>query len=92
METNDAFATTATIIGFYQMLESIRTETKCERTVKYILLGIISSVFWMAYQYRKGAVYALVWSQIGLLFQMYFLKEALDRERSIHREDDTARE
>ena len=38
METNDAFATTATIIGFYQMLESIRTETKCERSVKYILL------------------------------------------------------
>jgi hypothetical protein len=78
-------STLAILIGVYQTMESIATGSECERTVKYIVLGIIASLLWIAHQWMNGEAMALVWSQVGLVFQLYFLKQALDRERQLHR-------
>jgi len=82
-------STLAILIGVYQTMESIATGSECERTVRYIVLGIIASLLWIAHQWRNGEAMALLWSQVGLVFQLYFLREALDRERQLRREGDT---
>lgn len=83
-----ALSTLAILIGVYQTMESVANGKECERTVKYIVLGIIASLLWMADQWKNGEAMAVLWSQIGLVFQLYFLKEALDRELAPHRVDD----
>ena len=82
-------STLAILIGVYQTMESISNGSECERTVKYIVLGIIASLLWIVHQWRNGEAMALLWSQVGLVFQLYFLREALDRERQLRRGDDT---
>lgn len=82
-------STLAILIGVYQTMESISTGQECERSVRYIVLGIIASLLWIAHQWKNKEAMALLWSEVGLVFQLYFLKEALDRERALHHVDDT---
>ena len=42
-------STLAILIGVYQTMESIANGSECERTVKYIVLGIIASLLWIAH-------------------------------------------
>jgi hypothetical protein len=82
------FSTLATLIGVYQTMDSISSGKECERTVKYIVLGIIGSLLWIVHQWQNGEALALLWSEVGLVFQLYFLKQALDHERQPRRVDD----
>ena len=78
MNTDDKIAFVAIVIGLAQMImltnKLINTEDISYYSVNYVVAGIIASVLWIIYQYRKGANFSVAYSTAGLFIGLYIYK------------------
>ena len=85
VSTDDLIAATAISIGVGQMmfrLNTVNLEKIDTTTYPMLYSGIIASILWFLYQYRKGANYSAVYSILGLILQLYILFELTSRDRN----------
>jgi hypothetical protein len=54
-----------------------KSDVDIEFDIVYILSGIIASLLWTVYQFRKGANMSAVYSAAGLFLGMYTLLKML---------------
>ena len=89
MNTDDKLAFVAITIGLAQMLMLIKkllnTDDISYYSFEYVMLGIIASILWIIYQYRKGANFSVVYSSAGLCIGLYLLQRLL-KERNPKKE------
>ena len=81
MDTTDSLPIIAISIGLYQMFYNFnkvrKSDVDIEFDIVYILSGIIASLLWTVYQYRKGTNMSAVYSAAGLFLGMYTLLKML---------------
>jgi hypothetical protein len=81
MDTTDSLPIIAISIGLYQMFYNFnkvrKSDVDIEFDIVYILSGIIASLLWTVYQFRKGANMSAVYSAAGLFLGMYTLLKML---------------
>jgi hypothetical protein len=81
MDTTESLPIIAISIGLYQMFYNFNKVRKSsddtEFDIVYILSGIIASLLWTVYQYRKGTNMSAVYSAAGLFLGMYTLLKML---------------
>lgn len=85
VSTDDLIAATAISIGVGQMmlrLNTVKFEKVDNTTYPMLYSGIIASILWCLYQYRKGANYSAVYSILGLVVQLYILLELSSKDRN----------
>jgi hypothetical protein len=79
--SSEQLATIAIGIGLYQMIYHFKRVYEADDlsyyTVEYIVSGIIASLLWTVYQFRKGANMSTVYSAAGLFLGMYTLLKML---------------
>ena len=80
MDTTESLPIIAISIGLYQMFYNFnkvrKSDVDTEFDIVYILSGIIASLLWTVYQFRKGSV-SVVYSSAGLFLGMYSLLKML---------------
>jgi uncharacterized membrane protein len=83
MDTNDIIASIAFGIGFVLMYKDIEQSDKIEVERKnIILLGLISSLLWLVYQYRRyGVNMTTLYTSSGIIVQLYVLNKILLKEK-----------
>ena len=81
MDTTDSLPIIAISIGLYQMFYNFnkvrKSDNDTEFDIVYILSGIIASLLWTVYQYRKGSNFSAIYSSAGLFLGMYTLRKLL---------------
>ena len=81
MDTTDYLPIIAISIGLYQMFYNFNKVRKSDNDIEfdivYILSGIIASLLWTVYQYRKGTNISVIYSSAGLFLGMYTLLKML---------------
>lgn len=81
MDTTEYLPTIAISIGLYQMFYNFnkvrKSDVDIETDIVYILSGIIASLLWTVYQYRKGTNISVIYSSAGLFLGMYTLLKML---------------
>ena len=81
MDTTDSLPIIAISIGLYQMFYNFnkvrKSDNDTEFDIVYILSGIIASLLWTVYQYRKGTNISVMYSSAGLFLGMYTLLKML---------------
>ena len=81
MDTTESLPIIAISIGLYQMFYNFnkvrKSDVDPEFDIVYILSGIIASLLWTVYQFRKGANMSAVYSAAGLFLGMYTLLKML---------------
>lgn len=81
MDTTESLPIIAISIGLYQMFYNFnkvrKSDVDTEFDIVYILSGIIASLLWTVYQYRKGTNMSAVYSAAGLFLGMYTLLKML---------------
>jgi hypothetical protein len=81
MDTTDSLPIIAISIGLYQMFYNFnkvrKSDNDTEFDIVYILSGIIASLLWTVYQYRKGTNISVIYSSAGLFLGMYTLLKML---------------
>ena len=81
MDTTESLPIIAISIGLYQMFYNFnkvrKSDVDTEFDIVYILSGIIASLLWTVYQFRKGANMSAVYSAAGLFLGMYTLLRML---------------
>ena len=81
MDTTDSLPIIAISIGLYQMFYNFnkvrKSDNDTEFDIVYILSGIIASLLWTVYQYRKGTNISVIYSSTGLFLGMYTLLKML---------------
>ena len=81
MDTTESLPIIAISIGLYQMFYNFnkvrKSDVDIEFDIVYILSGIIASLLWTVYQFRKGANMSAVYSAAGLFLGMYTLLKML---------------
>ena len=81
MDTTDFLPIIAISIGLYQMFYNFnkvrKSDNDTEFDIVYILSGIIASLLWTVYQYRKGTNISVIYSSAGLFLGMYTLLKML---------------
>ena len=81
MDTTDSLPIIAISIGLYQMFYRFnkvrKSDDDIEFDIVYILSGIIASLLWTVYQYRKGTNISVLYSSMGLFLGMYTLLKML---------------
>jgi len=81
MDTTDFLPIIAISIGLYQMFYNFnkvrKSDNDTEFDIVYILSGIIASLLWTVYQYRKGTNISVIYSSTGLFLGMYTLLKML---------------
>ena len=81
MDTTESLPIIAISIGLYQMFYNFNKVRKSsddtEFDIVYILSGIIASLLWTVYQYRKGTNISVIYSSAGLCLGMYTLLKML---------------
>ena len=85
VKSDDFIAGSAITLGISQMLLrafNAKDYEADENTFMYLYMGILASIMWMIYQYKKGANYSAVYSIIGLFSQLYILYKVSSTERS----------
>jgi len=79
--SSEQLATIAIGIGLYQMIHHFKkvydSDDLSYYTVEYIVSGIIASLLWTVYQFRKGANMSALYSAAGLFLGMYTLLKML---------------
>jgi len=79
--SSEQLATIAIGIGLYQMIDHFKRVYEADDlsyyTVEYIVSGIIASLLWTVYQFRKGANMSAIYSATGLFLGMYTLLKML---------------
>lgn len=83
MDINEIISSIAFGIGFVQLYNQVESSEKMGEDAKnVILLGVISSLLWMIYQYRKfGLNISTVYTSIGLIVNLYVLNKVLVKEK-----------
>jgi hypothetical protein len=81
MDTTESLPIIAISIGLYQMFYNFnkvrKSDVDIEFDIVYILSGIIASLLWTVYQYRKGTNISVIYSSAGLFLGMYTLLKML---------------
>ena len=81
MDTTESLPIIAISIGLYQMFYRFnkvrKSDDDIEFDIVYILSGIIASLLWTVYQYRKGTNISVIYSSAGLFLGMYTLLKML---------------
>jgi hypothetical protein len=82
MDTNsEHLATIAIGIGLYQMMYHFKkvyeTDDISYHTIEYVVSGVIASLLWTVYQFRKGSNMSVVYSTASLFLSMYTLLKML---------------
>ena len=81
MDTTESLPIIAISIGLYQLFYNFNKVRKSsddtEFDIVYILSGIIASLLWTVYQYRKGTNISIIYSSAGLFLGMYTLLKML---------------
>ena len=81
MDTTESLPIIAISIGLYQMFYRFnkvrKSDDDIEFDIVYILSGIIASLLWTVYQYRKGTNISVLYSSMGLFLGMYTLLKML---------------
>ena len=81
MDTKESLPIIAISIGLYQMFYNFnkvrKSDVDTEFDIVYILSGIIASLLWTVYQYRKGTNISVIYSSAGLFLGMYTLLKML---------------
>jgi len=90
MNTDDKIAFVAIVIGLAQMImltnKLINTEDISYYSVNYVVAGIIASVLWIIYQYRKGANFSVAYSTACLFIGLYILQRILKEQKDNKKE------
>lgn len=83
MNTNDIISSIAFGIGFVQMYNQVQTSDELDVGAKnMLLLSTLTSVLWLAYQYRKfGLNITTLYTSAGLIVQLYVLNKILLKEK-----------
>jgi len=85
VKSDDFIAGSAITLGISQMvLRAINAKDYevDENTYMYLYMGILVSILWLIYQYKKGSNYSALYSIIGLFSQLYILYKVSSTERS----------
>ena len=85
VKSDDFIAGSAITLGISQMvLRAINAKDYevGENTYMYLYMGILASILWLIYQYKKGSNYSALYSIIGLFSQLYILYKVSSTERS----------
>ena len=81
MDTTESLPIIAISIGLYQMFYRFNKVRKSDNDIEfdivYILSGIIASLLWTVYQYRKGTNISVIYSSASLFLGMYTLLKML---------------
>ena len=81
MDTTESLPIIAISIGLYQMFYKFNKVRKSDNDIEfdivYILSGIIASLLWTVYQYRKGTNISVIYSSASLFLGMYTLLKML---------------
>jgi len=83
MDANDIIASIAFGIGFVLMYKDVEQSDKIDVDRKnVILMGLISSLLWLVYQYRRyGVNMTTLYTSSGIIVQLYVLNKILLKER-----------
>ena len=91
MDTTESLPIIAISIGLYQMFYRFNKVRKSDNYIEfdivYILSGIIASLLWTVYQYRKGSNISVIYSSMGLFLGMYTLLKMLKSTPSNKKEE-----
>jgi hypothetical protein len=89
MDTDERIAFIAILIGLVQMFMHAKELTEKEdisyMSTEYVIAGVVASIFWIVYQYRKGANFSVAYSFAGLLLSLYTLRRLL-KEKNIDKQ------
>ena len=81
MDTTESLPIIAISIGLYQMFYNFnkvrKSDVDTEFDIVYILSGIIASLLWTVYQFRKGSNISVIYSATGLFISAYTLLKML---------------
>ena len=90
MDTDDKIAFVAIVIGLAQMVmlvnKLINTDDISYYSINYVVAGIMASILWIIYQYRKGANFSVAYSTAGLFIGLYILQRVLKEKKDNKRE------
>ena len=91
MDTTESLPIIAISIGLYQMFYRFnkvrKSDDDIEFDIVYILSGIIASLLWTVYQYRKGTNISVIYSSASLFLGMYTLLKMLKSTPSNKKEE-----
>jgi hypothetical protein len=91
MDTTESLPIIAISIGLYQMFYNFnkvrKSDVDTEFDIVYILSGIIASLLWTVYQYRKGTNISVIYSSAGLFLGMYTLLKMLKSTHTNKKEE-----
>jgi len=85
VKSDDFIAGSAITLGIIQMVLktfNVKDFEADENAYMYLYMGILGSILWIIYQYKKGANYSTVYSIVGLFSQLYILYKVSSTERS----------
>lgn len=81
MDTDELIPFVAISIGLSHMIYHFKKVQEMDDlsyySIEYTLSGILASVLWIMYQYKKGANYSVAYSGLGLFFSLYLFKRVL---------------
>jgi hypothetical protein len=83
MKVDDIISSVAFGLGFVQLYNQVRTVEEIDVSFKNtILIGILSSILWLVFQYRKyGLNMTTLYTSSGLIVQLYVLNKILVKEK-----------
>jgi len=83
MEFNDIIASIAFGLGFVLMYKDLEnSDTVDVKQKNIVLLGLVSSILWLVYQYRRyGINMTTMYTSTGLIVQLYVLNKILLKEK-----------
>tara|TARA_B100000287_G_scaffold122166_1_gene114009 strand:- start:215 stop:478 length:264 start_codon:yes stop_codon:yes gene_type:complete len=87
MDIDNIIIFVAVTIGIAQILNDFNKIYNMKDVKNYnmneIIAGIIASVLWTIYQYRKGSNYYALYSVAGALLGFYTLKKIYDNQEEV---------
>ena len=83
MKVDDIISSVAFGLGFVQLYNQVRTVEEIDVSFKNTtLIGILSSILWLVFQYRKyGLNMTTLYTSSGLIVQLYVLNKILVKEK-----------
>jgi|TARA_B110001452_G_scaffold263236_1_gene264396 hypothetical protein len=81
MDLNQIISSVGFSLGIVQMFDQLKTAKKKVEDKKMLYLTLAATVLWAVYQFRKlGMQFTTVYTLIGLVVQIYVLKQILDQD------------
>lgn len=81
MDLNQIISSVGFSLGIVQMFDQLKTAKKKVEDKKMLYLTLAATVLWAVYQFRKlGMEFTTVYTLIGLVVQIYVLKQILDQD------------